>query len=234
MDQRTGLAASGGRLAIVVADGDVPDRAAIDAAWPGWADGATLVVAADGGARGAERLGFAIDLIVGDDDSLGAEDLDRFAAAGVEVRTAPVAKDESDTELAILAAVELGATGVVIVGALGGARFDHALANVALLAHPALAERSPAIVDPRARIVLLRGPASRELEGRPGDLVSLLPLGDDVMGVTTSGLRYPLSDEPLRLGPARGISNIRLGRRATVAIRAGRLLIVEAPATLTR
>ncbi len=232
MDQRTVLAASGGRFAIVVADGDVPDRAAIDAAWPGWADGATLVVAADGGARGAERLGFAIDLIVGDGDSLGEEDLERFAVAGVEVRTAPVAKDESDTELAILAAVELGATRIVIVGALGGGRFDHALANVALLAHPALAERDSVIVDPRARIVLLRGPASRELDGRPGDLVSLLPLGDDVIGVTTSGLRYPLSDEPLHLGPARGISNIRLRRRATVAIRFGRLLVVEAPATL--
>ena len=41
------------------------------------------------------------------------------------------------------------------------------------------------------------------IPGRTGDLVSLLPFGDGVEGVTTSGLRYPLLDEPLPAGPAR-------------------------------
>src|SRR6185503_3613422 len=45
---------------LVVADGDVAERSALDAAWPGWAHGVGLVVAADGGAHGATRLGFPI------------------------------------------------------------------------------------------------------------------------------------------------------------------------------
>ncbi|HEX7471798.1 MAG TPA: thiamine diphosphokinase [Candidatus Limnocylindrales bacterium] len=217
---------------LVVADGDVAERAAIDAAWPGWADRVGLVVAADGGAHGATRLGFAVDLLVGDADSIDPAELARLAASGVQIRRARRDKDESDTELAVLAALELGAEAVIVVGAFGGRRLDHALANVGLLAHPALAGRSCILLAAESRVALLTGPASREIAGRIGDLVSLLPLGDGVAGVTTAGLAYPLLDEPLLVGPARGLSNVREAETARVTVRSGRLLIVETPATL--
>jgi thiamine pyrophosphokinase len=57
--------------------------------------------------------------------------------------------------------------------------------------------------------------------------VSLLPHGGDVTGISTQGLRYPLVDEPLVVGPARGLSNVRTAANASVRVRAGRLLIVE-------
>jgi thiamine pyrophosphokinase len=221
-----------GSSVLVVADGDVAERAALDAAWPGWADAIGLVVAADGGAHGATRLGFAIDLLVGDADSIDPAELARLAASGVPIRRASREKDESDTELAILAAVELGAETIVVVGAFGGRRLDHALANVGLLAHPALARQPCVLLTAEGRVTLVTGPATREVDGRVGDLVSLLPLGDGVTGVTTAGLAYPLRDEPLPVGPARGLSNIRTAEAARVTVRSGHLLIVETPATL--
>jgi thiamine pyrophosphokinase len=254
--------ASGGSLAsgpraLVVADGDPVDAAALDAAWPGWSAGIGLVVAADGGARLAERLvrdlpgrdAFAsgdagargdtaaggarqIDLIVGDGDSLGDAELARFTAAGVPIERSPAAKDESDTELALRAAVRLGATDLVIVGALGG-RLDHAIANLCLLAAPWLEDRPCVILDAMTRVTLLSGPADREFAGGAGDVVSLLPFGDGVDGVTTAGLAYPLADEPLPFGPARGLSNVRIGEVARVSVRHGRLLVAESPARLT-
>jgi thiamine pyrophosphokinase len=228
------MAAPDGPLrALIVADGHAPTRPALDAAWPGWAEGFGLVVAADGGARGAQRLGFTIDLVVGDGDSLTPAELDRLAAAHVEIRRAPQDKDESDTELAILAAIERAADELTVVGAIGGARFDHALANVALLALPALNGRACELLDPTARVRLMTGPATLELPGRAGDIVSLLPFGDGVLGVTTDGLAYPLRDEALPAGPARGLSNLRSGQTARVRVRAGRLLVVESPATLS-
>jgi thiamine pyrophosphokinase len=220
--------------ALVVADGDLPARADLDAAWPDWAADATLVVAADGGARGAERLRLRMDLIVGDGDSLGEADLARFAAAGVPVRTVAAAKDESDTELAIGAAIELGASAITVIGAFGGGRLDHALANIGLLALPALDGRPCVLLDAASRVSLLTGPQRGSFTGRAGDLVSLLPVGDGVGGVTTDGLAYPLRDEPLPLGPARGLSNVRLETTAVVTLRTGRLLVVESPATLRR
>jgi len=228
------MAAPDGPLrALIVADGDAPTRPALDAAWPGWAEGFGLVVAADGGARGVRRLGFTIDLVVGDADSLTPAELERLTAAHVEIRRAPLDKDESDTELAILAAVERAAEELTVVGAFGGPRFDHALANVALLALPALIGRSCELLDPTARVRLMAGPATLELPGRVGDIVSLLPFGDGVLGVTTDGLAYPLRDEPLPAGPARGLSNVRRSQTARVTLRAGRLLVVESPVTLS-
>ena len=220
--------------AIVLADGDAPSRAALDATWPGWADGATLVVAADGGARLAASLGFAIDRWVGDGDSLGTDGIEALRRAGVAVALARPDKDESDTELAVIAAVDAGAEEIVVVGGLGGVRFDHALANVALLAHPALAGRRAALVAPEARITLLTGPARGQLAGRAGDLVSLIPFGAAALAVETDGLRFPLHGDTLEAGPARGLSNVRLAEVASVSLRSGRLLIVETPATLAR
>jgi thiamine pyrophosphokinase len=71
------------------------------------------------------------------------------------------------------------------------------------------------------------------LVGSVGDLVSLLPLGDAVVGVTTDGLVYPLDDEPLPAGTPRGLSNVIASAGASVGLRSGRLLVVETTATFT-
>jgi thiamine pyrophosphokinase len=219
--------------ALIVADGEVPPRSALDAAWPGWARGRDLVVAADGGWDKAVRLGLRPGLLVGDADSLPGARFNALAAKGVPVERSARAKDESDAELALLAALRRGAGQVTILGALGGRRFDHALANVGLLALPDPATAEVELLDATTRVRLLRapaadgGPVGLELSGAPGDLVSLLPLGEPAEGVTTAGLRYPLQDEALRFGPARGLSNVRLAAAAKVTVRRGSLLIVE-------
>ena len=61
--------------ALVLAGGDRPDPATLDARWPGWRD-AAMVVAADGGARHAASLGLRIQQAVGDFDSLSAGEID--------------------------------------------------------------------------------------------------------------------------------------------------------------
>ncbi|HJW22988.1 MAG TPA: thiamine diphosphokinase [Candidatus Limnocylindrales bacterium] len=220
------------RRAIVLADGAGPTRAALDDAWPGWDVGVAIVVAADGGARLAEPLGLAIDRWVGDGDSIEAGQLAALRAAGIPARLVPRDKDESDTELALLEAIAAGADDVTIIGALGGPRFDHSMANVGLLAHPALGGRPACLLDAASRVTLLRGPGHARLEGRPGDLVTLLAFGDAAEGVVTAGLRYPLSGETLEIGPPRGLSNVRLGSSAEVEVDGGSVLLIETPATL--
>lgn len=226
-------------VALILADGDAPTRSRLDTTWPDWAEGIDLVIAADGGARHAADLGVVIDLWVGDGDSLGEAGLAALAATGVPIELSRPDKDETDTELAVRAALQRGAGRLVIVGALGGPRVDHTLANVGLLALAELAGTPAVILETRSRISLLRAagePADQHrmtLGGAPGDLVSLLPQGGDVQGVTTDGLTFPLFDEALALGSTRGVSNV-IGRRgATVTIRRGLLLVIESPATLS-
>lgn len=232
MTSRTGRA-------LVLADGDVGSRADLEAAWPGWADGIELVVAADGGARHAAGLGLAVDHWIGDGDSLPPTELEKLRGAGILVELVARDKDESDTELALGVAIAAGATEIVVLGAFGGRRLDHALANVSLLGRPALLDRRAVLLDVGARVRLVRAPGrdgqplTTSLAGRPGDLVSLLPFGADVGGVTTTGLRYPLADEPLLLGAARGLSNVRDGADASFTHRSGLLLVVETPVRLS-
>jgi len=224
--------------ALILADGDGPTRDELDRAWPGWDDAIGLVIAADGGARLAGPLGVRLDRWVGDGDSIGTQALAELEAAGIPVDKARPDKDESDTELAVRAALREGADGIVIVGGLGGRRIDHTLANIGLLAMPELVNRAAVILDGRSRLTLIQAPArnaaaaDRSLPGRVGDLVSLLPIGPGVVGVTTRGLEYPLVDEPLPLGGPRGLSNVRIEADAGVVVRAGSLLVVESPATL--
>ncbi|RVD38986.1 thiamine diphosphokinase, partial [Mesorhizobium sp. M4B.F.Ca.ET.019.03.1.1] len=88
------------------------------------------VIAADGGISHARMLGLTPELWVGDFDSVPA-DLPHDLAA-VPRQVFPAEKDKTDGELAIAAALERGATGLVLAGAFGGKRADHAFLHLAL------------------------------------------------------------------------------------------------------
>lgn len=183
---------------------------------------ADLVICADGGLRAARRLGVRPDAAIGDFDSAAAPLLAWARRAGAEIIRHPVEKDQTDAELALGFALARGAREVELFGALGG-RVDHLLANVALLLRGGRARVR--IVDGAVEM-FLAGPRT-VLAARPGDLVSLLPLSRTVSGVTTSGLKYPLRGAVLREGSSLGISNVVLSARASVAVRAGALLVVH-------
>lgn len=227
-------------VALILADGDVPEPDFLAAHWRHWSDGVDLVIAADGGARHAAAFDLRIDVWVGDGDSIDAAALAVLADAGVAIEHASADKDETDTELAIRAALDRRAAGLVILGATGGPRIDHELANIALLAMPELAATGAILYTPRSTIRLLRAPGTgpdgaaitMTLAGAAGDMVSLLPFGADAVGVSTSGLRYPLDDALLPLGTPRGVSNVLATSDASVSLRSGMLLVVETPATI--
>jgi thiamine pyrophosphokinase len=187
------------------------------------------VIAADLGALHAMQWGWHVDLLVGDLDSLPSDASAAIQKAGAEIMRVPAAKDQTDTELAIARALEMGAEELVICGATGG-RTDHLLANVLLLVHPALAQVDTCLVDGGETLRMLR--ADHEIVripivGAAGDLVSLLPLGTDAIGISTDGLVYPLNNETLRLGEARGISNLLSGSRAHISLRHGCMLVIH-------
>ncbi len=185
---------------------------------------ADLLIAADGGALPLLRAGIVPHVAIGDMDSIDATSLAELETYGIALRRFPREKDETDLELALLYAAAAGATAIDILGALGG-RWDHTLANVALLALPELRERRTRLLADRQTLFLVRDAAM--LEGQAGDTVSLLPLAGDAHGVTTKGLRYPLDDATLSYERARGVSNVLLAPPGYVSLRAGLLLVVQ-------
>lgn len=185
---------------------------------------ADMVIAADSGAATALRLGHVPACVVGDFDSLDAQLVEQLRSRGSSIISAPVEKDETDTELAIQLAIEKGATSITLLGALGGDRFDHTLANVLLLAG---FDTVPIqIIDGPSTCWLLRGPGHTVIEGQPGDLLSLLPLTADATGIHTRGLYYPLNGETLRFGKPRGVSNALTAKEAEVLLESGVMLVI--------
>ena len=162
-----------------------------------------LVIAADGGARHCLSLGITPSFVIGDLDSLRNDDLNALRIAGAKIIRYPTKKDQTDLELALRLAIDLGASEILVLGALG-ARWDMSMANI-----------------------LLRGGEKLTFHGRKGDILSLIPLGQDACGVTLHGLEYPLKDGILQFGATRGISNVLLEERAVVYLKQGLLLCIH-------
>lgn len=184
----------------------------------------SAVVAADGGAEAALRLGLRVDVAVGDFDSLAPETLARLEREGTRIERHPVAKDATDLELALDAAVALAPERVLVVGGDGG-RLDHLLGMLLLLG----ADKYAGVeLDARlgaATVHVVRG--ERAIVGTPGEMVSLHALQGPALGVTTGGLVYALAGETLEEGTSRGCSNVFAGAEATIAVAAGVVLAVR-------
>jgi thiamine pyrophosphokinase len=183
-----------------------------------------LVIAADGGYAHLRRMGILPGLLIGDLDSIDPDDLEVLKISGVPVRQHPAEKDETDLELAISSAVLAGAGQICIAGALGG-RLDQMLANLFLLARADLVGMDVSLEDGETRVVLVR--SAGQVEGSPGDTVSLIPLNGPAYGVRTAGLRYPLHGETLYPEMTRGISNILVGEQCQVSLESGLLVLVH-------
>jgi thiamine pyrophosphokinase len=202
---------------IVVAGGPAP------AATRPLPDGAT-VVAADGGVDYALALGLRVDVAVGDFDSVTPGGLAAAEAAGARIVRHPAEKDATDLELALDAAAALEPRRLLVAGVAGG-RLDHLLAGLLLLGAERHAHLEVDAIAGQALVHVVR--RERALEGAPGELVSLLPLGGDAEGVATDGLRYPLAGETLAAGSTRGVSNEFVGTQAVVRVARGVALAVR-------
>ena len=206
---------------IIFANGDLPDlnkaRSLLHAD--------DFIICADGGARHALDLDLTPNLVIGDMDSIQNDQWQKLQTLGVPVELFPRDKDETDLELAINRAIELEPHEIVIVAALGG-RLDQTIGNIALLTDLQLATFNVRLDDGAEEIFFCRDQV--QVQGRSGDIVSLIPWGNPVRGVQTHGLKWILDNETLYPEKTRGISNEMLSELATIKIASGNLLIIHA------
>jgi thiamine pyrophosphokinase len=183
-----------------------------------------LLVAADGGSIHLHRLGLIPAWLVGDLDSTPADLLDEYTRAGVRIMRYPVAKDETDLELAIRLTIAENYNSILVMAALGG-RLDQTLGNLFLLARTDLLGCDVCLDDGREEVFLIR--KNGIVHGNKGDMVSLIPINGDAQEVETEGLLYPLRGETLYTDRTRGISNVMEGKRAEIRIKSGQLMCIH-------
>ncbi|BDA86222.1 thiamine pyrophosphokinase [Aureimonas sp. SA4125] len=167
----------------------------------------TRIIAADGGMAHAEALGVVPELWVGDFDSAAPSLAARFSVVPRE--TFARDKDRTDGELAIDAAIARGAEEILLVGAFGGPRTDHAFMHLILALRYASRGIAVALFDGNEHAVPLKlGP--QRIDMLPGTDFSLLKFSD-LSGLSISGAKWPLDDVAVPFSSILTQSNQALG-----------------------
>ncbi|MEZ5784078.1 MAG: thiamine diphosphokinase [Rhizobiaceae bacterium] len=184
----------------------------------------TRVIAADAGIRHAQALGLVPELWVGDFDSTTGP-LER-SFLDVRREEFPADKDQTDGELATSIALREGATSLVMAGAFGGLRADHAFLHLALALR---------LADEGIEVILTSGAQEgvplylgrQAFDFADDTLFSIIGLSE-LSGVSVSGAKWPLNDVEVPLGSSLTISN-RVKGHLHITLRAGRALLIAHP-----
>lgn len=175
-----------------------------------------FILAADGGAQKAAAAGVMPDKIIGDFDSLSAQ------------QTWPREKllriprqDNTDLEKALDYLQDNHFTYVTIAGGTGG-RWDFSIGNF-LSVYPYLAQMDICFAANGWKIYPLIKSAQKTV--RPGTRVSLIPV-TACQNVTLKGLQYPLQNATLELGrTGRTLSNCAAQENISIHFSSGYLLL---------
>jgi thiamine pyrophosphokinase len=180
---------------------------------------ADLVMAADSGYDAAVALGFGVDVLVGDLDSVVADRIPDH----VIVERHPVDKDQTDLDLALELAMRDDPSRVVVVGGAGG-RLDHELATASLICDERWEEVEMDWVSSRGRAHVIR--RRRIVHADVGATVTLLAIGGPVTGLSTRGLKWELEEATFEPGTTWGVSNVMQNPIAEIKVGSGCLLVV--------
>ena len=183
-----------------------------------------LVIAADAGYLTAKKMGITPDILLGDFDTLGEENI----PDGVECLRVPAEKNDTDTQLAVKVAIERGAKEIAIVGGLGG-RIDHTLSTLAILED--LWERkenriSAILTDGKNRVRFIRNSGIILLRSQYR-YFSLIAADEKIKGIILDGCKYPLKNGQLSRRNQWAVSNEITGNCALVEVKRGGAWVIE-------
>ncbi len=182
------------------------------------------MVCADSGANHTFSLGLIPDIIVGDKDSILPQVMDYYQKEGVEFINFPREKNFSDGEAALEAALNLGATDIVIYGAFGK-RVDHEFANIFLASRYTESFGSLILKGDDFEAQFISGPRSLEICGEPGSIISIVPLNCGLDGLTLKGFEYPLNNASVYFGSTLTISNKLKESRGLIKLKSGLAMV---------
>lgn len=166
-----------------------------------------FIICADGGLRHTKSLGISPDLAVGDFDSYGKSE-------NIESIVYPSHKNLTDGEIAVDYALENGYSDILML-AMTGTRLDHTFTNIFQLAK----KGNITLIDDDNEVYFIKDKLI--LNGKKGKTISIIPVFSDLVGVTATGVYYPLDNDTLLFGEGRGNSNIITDDICTVSVKDG-------------
>ena len=178
-----------------------------------------FILCADGGYDYAKAAGITPDMLIGDLDSITVPN-----DPAIETLIFPSEKDDTDTGICLQTALDKGYTDILIIGGLGG-RLDHTMSNIQLITGKCHLADCITIRDKSNSCTVITN-GSVTLPYIENQYVSIFSMSEKSAGVTTSGLKYPLTDATMVYGSTLGTSNEIIDFQATVSVKEGHLLII--------
>lgn len=206
-------------VALIIANGDEVDKISLENM------NIDYVICADGGLEKAEKLQVVPDLILGDFDSVNRDVLEKYKKSNSEIMKFPAEKDFTDMELSIETAVKKGFKDIVLVGATGGPRLDHSLANMMLLEKYYQLGINIIIIDNKNKIQIIADNCNMLLNKKEGSFVSLIPLTENISGLTLEGFKYPLDRVVVKRGSTLCVSNEIILDKGRIILESGTALL---------
>lgn len=204
---------------LIIGNGNIDNNAIQDILKP-----SDVIICCDGGSKYLFNEGILPHYIIGDLDSSMPQIIQFFETKNVVFKKFDAKKDETDMELCIDFALGLNPDEIIILGGIG-TRLDHSLANINLLIKAEDKNIKATIIDSKNTVNITKN--EFKIQGKKGDLVSLMPISSIVEGVSTKGLEYPLNNATMHIGKSLGISNVMLEDCASVSVKNGYLSIIK-------
>ncbi|MCB2292041.1 thiamine diphosphokinase [Clostridium algoriphilum] len=164
----------------------------------------TFIIGADSGANCLYCYNITPNLLVGDFDSIDTKVLDYFKINNCIIDVYPTEKDFTDTEIAVRKAISMKPKEIVLLGCTG-TRVDHLLGNIGMLKICLENSLNACMKDANNNIRLID--SSTSLNGVVGETFSVQSYGDEIIGLTIVGAKYPLDNYNLKIGQSISISN---------------------------
>ena len=159
------------------------------------------VIGIDAGAALLTENGIIPDVCIGDFDTV---DVSLFE--GMNVIKLKPEKDEIDTEYALLYALDMHPSEIIIFGATGS-RLDQTFASIELLRFAVEKGVNAYILNHTNRIRVSVGKTVLKKEDAFGKYVSILPYSETLKDLSMKGFKYDIQDFTLVKGVSRCISN---------------------------
>jgi thiamine pyrophosphokinase len=182
-----------------------------------------FLIAADSGANCLYEYNLLPNLLLGDFDSIDRKVLEYFEKNNCIIDIYPTEKDFTDTEIAVKKAISMKPNEIVLLGCTGS-RVDHLLGNIGMLKICLKNGVNAYIVDENNVIRLSN--ATTSLNGVVGQIFSVQAYGDEVIGLTIEGAKYPLNNYNLKIGESVTISNEFVSNVVKLKFKAGTLMII--------
>ena len=184
------------------------------------AETADYIIAADGGQNRAREFGLQPDCVIGDFDSTTLdEDFDCIYI------TYPAEKDLTDTEAALIHALEKGCRNVILLGGMGG-RLDHTMGNIGLLDKYHSSFDHMEFIDGKNRMELLKDSDRTLKRDARYKYFGLVSLNAEASGIDIRGAKYELTGASLERASTLGVSNEFSEDTVEICVQEGTLLIV--------